>query len=123
MFTARRDDRGNCSNNVVRRVGELPRSIAPSRSTTVAVAAGRIEIVSVPVAMLLILRCSSRCHTKKISHKRDKSTEVKPPKVSLCFLCLLWLIFLPTGAKPEVVIEFHSIEDAVEDGNFDLRVV
>src|SRR5262249_2405553 len=55
--------------------------------------------------------------------KGTKSTKDKPPKVSLCFLCLLWLIFLPTGGKTEVVIEFHSIEDAVDDGNFDFRVI
>src|SRR5439155_16836559 len=51
MLSASLEVVGTVSNNVVRKARELPRSTAPSRSTIVALATTRTEIVRVRVPM------------------------------------------------------------------------
>src|SRR5438876_12341003 len=60
MLSASRDVVFTFSNNVARKTGELPRSMAPSRSTIVAFATTRIEIFKVRTLPIAFVEAISR---------------------------------------------------------------
>src|SRR2546426_12600455 len=60
MLSASRDVVFTFSNNVARKTGELPRSMAPSRSTIVAFATTRIEIFKVRTLPIVFVEAISR---------------------------------------------------------------